>query len=365
MLDPKYLANVGLELEKLYAELEVDILSDIARRIKLNDFSMTSTAEHQKAVLQALGMSQNEVAERIAKALDISTKKVNEIIAESAYKSVAADNEIFKLAFQEGLIPSFNYNKESLKALINEGIVATNGELKNICKTTAMQAQQALVHGLDKAYLAIQSGGLDYNTAITNVIKELSRSGLDFVDFESGTKRRIDSAIRNAVRTGVNQTACKCQDKNFIEMGGNLVETTSHMGARPDHARWQGGIYWRKEKVPGYDNFEIATGYGTGAGLGGWECRHSYFPSFPGLSTKSFETYRESENEDYYNLTQKQRNNERMIREWERRSKVCEAGGVDNSKEAAKLKEWKSRQAQLLEDNPELKRQYTNEKNIY
>lgn len=247
MLEPNYLVDIGLDLETLYSQLETDILCDIARRIGQNDFSMTSTAEYQKSVLQSLGMSQNEISKRISKTLDISNDKVRDIITSSSYRSLDSDNVIFKEAFDKGLIKAFNYNPANFKALINEGISSLNGELKNICKSTAKSSQQAFIHACDKAYLSIQTGGMDSDTVITNVIKELSREGINIIQYKSGATRKVDSAIRNAVRTATNQTACKCQDKNFEEMGGNLVEVSSHMGARPDHAFWQGKIYeWKR-----------------------------------------------------------------------------------------------------------------------
>ncbi|WP_279160540.1 phage minor capsid protein [Thomasclavelia cocleata] len=362
MLEPDYLSNITLELEGMYYNLETEIIKDIAERIKLNNYNMTSTAEYQKAVLQSLGKSQSQIIDEISKTLNISKRKVKDIIASSSYRSVEADNEIFELAFKEGKIPSFNYNKESLKAIINSGIKALNTELSNICKTTAKSCQNAFIQASNEAYLAIQSGAFSYDQAITNVVKKLSRQGLGVIEYRSGARRRLDGAIRNAVRTAINQTACKCQDKNFFDMGGNLVEVTSHAGARPAHAEWQGQIYWRKEKYKNYRNFEQTTGYGTGEGLGGWNCRHSFYPYFEGLSTPSFEKYNLKENEEYYNLNQKQRYNERMIREWDRRNQICKSAGVDNSKESAKVREWKKRQTDFLREHPELKRVYAQEK---
>lgn len=362
MLEPGYLSEVTLELEETYYSLETEIIKDIAERIRLNNYNMTSTAEYQKAVLQSLGKSQSQIVDEISKTLNISKRKVKDIIVSSSYRSVEADNEIFELAFKEGKIPSFNYSKESLKTIINSGIRALNAEIGNICKTTAKNSQETFFNASNEVYLMIQSGAFSYDQAITNAVKKLSKDGLGIIEYRSGARRRLDGAIRNAVRSAVNQTACKCQDKNFEYMGGNLIEVTSHMGARPTHAAWQGQIYWRREKYKNYKNFEQATGYGTGEGLGGWNCRHSFYPYFEGLSTSSFEKYDLNENEDYYNLTQEQRYNERMIREWDRRNQVSKAAGIDNSKEAAKVREWKKRQTDFLKEHPELKRVYAQEK---
>lgn len=361
MLSPKYLTDCSYEIEVLFAQLEMDILSDIARRIAENDYSMTSTAQFQLNREKALGMQYDEMQKQIAALLDVTEKKVAEIIPESSYKSVEKDNIVFKHAYDKGITSKFNYNKEDLKKIILEGIGSTNGEIRNICKTTAKSARKFFSNQLDATYLAIQSGAISQQEAIANAARTIGKQGLQWIDYKSGAHRRVDTAIRNAVRTGVNQTACRCQDKNFDEMGGNLVITSSHMGARPSHAEWQGQIFWRKKKYKNYRNFEQATKYGSGDGLGGWGCRHGFYPYFEGLSNKAFEHYNEDENEDRYILDQTQRYHERMIREWKRRDAVNLSAGVNNTKEARKVREWQQRQKDFLKENPELKRNYARE----
>ena len=72
MLEPGYLADISLELEQMYYDLETEILKDIARRIKLNDYSITSTAEYQKKILESLGKDQKDISAQISKLLKIS-----------------------------------------------------------------------------------------------------------------------------------------------------------------------------------------------------------------------------------------------------------------------------------------------------
>ena len=71
------------------------------------------------------------------------------------------------------------------------------------------------------------------------------------------------------------------------EMDCEFVEVTAHEGARPTHAVWQGRVYHRGGAVvhngERYEDFEAATGYGTGPGLCGWNCRHTFFALFPEL----------------------------------------------------------------------------------
>lgn len=361
MLDPYYLAHCSDEIEYLFAELETSILEDIARRIYENKYEMTSTARYQLNRAKALGMHNSEIKKQITEILKISEQRVSEIISNAAYEAVESDNLIFKEAYDRKLINTFRYDKASLSKLILKGVNATNGEIRNICKTTAKTARKLLISSLDQTYLGIQSGAFSQQEAVGFAVDRVAKTGLQWIDYQSGTHRRPDSVIRNVIRSGVNQTACKCQEKNFDDMGGNLVITTSHMGARPSHAEWQGKVFWWKKKYKNYQNFEQATGYGTGAGLGGWNCRHSFYPYFEGISNKTFEHYGISENQEHYELDQQQRYNERKIREWKRRQAVNKAGGVDNTREARKVREWQKRQADFLKAHPDMKRNYARE----
>ncbi len=83
--------------------------------------------------------------------------------------------------------------------------------------------------------------------------------------------------------------------------------------------------------------FKSSTGYGTGAGLGGWNCRHSFYPYFEGspraYTDDDLKEYN-SENVEYngqkmteYEVSQQQRNIERNIRRWKREKKAMEAAG--------------------------------------
>ena len=114
-------------------------------------------------------------------------------------------------------------------------------------------------------------------------------------------------------------------------MDCQLVEVSSHLGARPSHAEWQGKIYSLVKGHPRYPYFYDATGYGTGDGLGGWNCRHSFFPYFEGLSSPAnAPDFTKSENEQVYHDTQKQRSYERAIRQSKR-----ELAALDSARKEA------------------------------
>jgi len=113
------------------------------------------------------------------------------------------------------------------------------------------------------------------------------------------------------------------------EMDCEFVEVTAHEAARPTHAVWQGRVYHRGGAVvqdgERYEDFEAATGYGTGPGLCGWNCRHNFYPFYPGVSVRNYTDERLAEldarNIPYggglytrYEITQMQRAQEQRVR---------------------------------------------------
>ena len=183
------------------------------------------------------------------------------------------------------------------------------------------------------AYLQVSSGAYSLDQATANTIDKLCREGLTKVSYPSGAQRSIEAAVRLAVRTAVNQNALACEKSVIDELDINLVQTSAHMGARPSHAAWQGKVFWVNYPEGNYENFYEATGYGTGAGLGGWNCRHSFTAYFPGISEDYNKPVNPKENDRVYQMEQRQRSYERNMRKWDRERRVKAAAGLDTTKE--------------------------------
>ena len=105
------------------------------------------------------------------------------------------------------------------------------------------------------------------------------------------------------------------------EFDVDLVLVSSHMGARPSHQEWQGKVYSRSGTSKKYPDFVSSTGYGTGDGLCGWNCRHNFSPYFEGQENP-FDHYDDKENQEAYDKSQQQRLLERTIRKTKRRVEV-------------------------------------------
>jgi len=191
--------------------------------------------------------------------------------------------------------------------------------MTNLTRTTAETSQKAFYNAMDKAWIELMSGAYTPQQVITGAIKEVAAKGMESVAYPTGHVDKLDVAARRAILTGANQTTAKLQIARMDEMNCDLVEVTSHAGARPSHAEWQGGIYCRKGKHPKYKDFVETTGYGSGDGLCGWNCYHNFYPFFEGVSKPSFsrdpsKEYLNKPNNTMYEQQQEQRAYERAIR---------------------------------------------------
>lgn len=356
MLEPNYLQNVGDDLEKLYQELATEILVDIAERIKLNQDAMTSTTEYLNNKLKQLGLQQDWINKRLAEILHTSEEEVDRIMQQSAYKSI-------RDTFDRLEAGGYDTSGLEFSDQIKKGTSALWGDIQNLTRTTAQLASDTFMRYYDMAYLQVSSGAYSLDQATANTIDKLCREGLTKVFYPSGAQRSIEAAVRLAVRTAVNQNALACEKSVIDELDINLVQTSAHMGARPSHAAWQGKVFWVNYPEGNYENFYEATGYGTGAGLGGWNCRHSFTAYFPGISEDYNKPVNPRENDRIYQMEQRQRSYERNMRKWDRERRVKAVAGLDTTKEDYWYKYNKMRLKELVDtSNGYLKRDYSAEK---
>lgn len=319
MLTPEYLDRLPEEAVELYASLEESIIRDIVRRL-VKTGQITESARWQIDRLQNIGLLYDEIIKRIAELSESSEEQIRALFEEAAVENMKFDAKIYKSA---GRDPPLKLSPAALQVL-QAGIYKTHGNLQNLTMTTAVASQQAYIQAATKAEMQVTSGAFDYVTAIRNAIKQTAKDGVTVL-YPSGHVDKLDVAVRRAVLTGANQTAAAISLTHANDMQCDLIETSAHAGARPSHIVWQGKIFSRSGQNRKYPDFVSSTGYGTGAGLCGWNCRHSFYPFFEGLSESAYprklldEYNRKTvmyhgQTIPYYDATQMQRKMERQIR---------------------------------------------------
>ena len=319
MLTADYLASLPDELVAMLDDVDTAILQSVIERVQKTK-ALSASSIYQLEKLNDLGKLNSEVAKNLARALNISQKKVKQLLQQAGIKALSADDAIYKEA---GLNPAPIVESAALRELLSAGIQKTNGLLKNFTGTTAQTARLAYSNVLDRAYLEVTSGAYTYDEATRRAVTKLAKEGVSSVAYPSGGFETIESSIRKCISTGVNQTIAAMQLSRAADLGSDLVEVTSHAGARPSHAMWQGGIYSISGRHKKYKPFDTTTGYGTIGGLCGVNCYHSFYPYLEGVSSPSFskDPAREflgKSNDLLYEQQQRQRAYERRVRESKR-----------------------------------------------
>ena len=357
---PEMLDALPEELAELYRSLESQLLDEICSRLNLADQLNEVTVQSIRA-LRSHGISQQEIERAIRRTTNISEKKLTELLDDVVERNQKYYSELIDIT--DVTAPQTLLSIEDTYAIYEQ----TRQTFRNITQSmaflvdngrTLLSPARAYQYVLDSAVLEIQSGAISYNQAIRYAVKQLADSGIRAAEYESGHRDQIDVAVRRAVMSGVNQLCQRYSEQSMDYLETDLVEVSAHIGARntgtgpENHENWQGGIYRWSEKPRSskgdYPDFVETTGYGTGPGLGGWNCKHHYYSfiedvSEPTYSKKDLDAMKgknrkfsfEGKEYDGYTSTQKQREIERTIRKLKREQTAYKAAGLTEEEQAA------------------------------
>lgn len=227
--------------------------------------------------------------------------------------------------------------------------------------------QAALWYDVTAEAIARHQAGEPTRVVMERGVTRLANSGLETIDYISGTKTTIDAALRRHIVSQANQARNRLLMQRMDEWEWDLVFVDAHFGARPSHAEWQGKVYSRSGQSTEYPSLVDATGYGTVTGLCGANCYHYMTPYVPGYSQLPDMDYSEQEritgmtSDEYYAATQKQRRYERLIRSQKREISYLQEVRADAVKQRIRLGELQDKLRQFTHDN-HLRRDYERER---
>ena len=341
MLPPDYFNNVSDKMIMLYEELQTFILKDITRRL-LSAGEMTATADRLIWKLKQMGESRRAIENKLSKLTGLTRYELKKILREAVMVSWENDKESMEQWIGNNVVKSPLTNPAIIRVMDAE-YKKSLGELERLTRTTMEQSQKDLINMLDEADLRVAAGVQSYSAAVCDILDRYAGRGI-YVDYPSGTRRTLEAAVRCCVVTSMNQTAAQVTNQYIVEGGIEYVLVSAHLGARvaqkgqpalASHADWQGKVYKIRGTTPEYPNLLDRTGYdvdpNTGQGivknplgLHGYNCRHSHKPWDPRLRNPYVDEngnlkIDSEENKKRYELQQKQRAMERILRAWKRK----------------------------------------------
>lgn len=324
MLSPDYLARIAEGSEEIASQLHTYIIRQIIDRMMIrigrgDDYLLTSSDRWRIQILQDAGYLLEDITAELSKITKRQEKEIKSAMEEAGVKALEYDHKIYEAA---GLSPTPLTQSPQLIRLMERNMTATMGEWENYTRTTAEAAQRLFINECDNAYHLVSSGAVSYTYAVKEAVNNVVSGGV-IVHYPSGHKDTIETATARAVRTGVAQATGDISIKRMEEIDWDIILVSAHIGARTgdggknpgNHLWWQGQFYSRTGKDKRFPPFS-QTGYGTGEGLCGWNCRHS-FGSGDGVNNP----YKDIQTADNYKVEQlekRQRTLERRIRKTKR-----------------------------------------------
>ena len=335
MLTPEYLNSIEFnDVVLLYNKLNIEITSDIIKRVSKMQEITSTTRKQLKVLLQTNGVDVFNNALLKTSELTAETKKALKLLFQDVAKEdIQGYEELFKYKNKPFKLSELQYK------ILNQGLKETSNTLKNLTNSIAFQSQQMYVDAIDEAYMEVSSGGFSYQSAINKACQNLANKGITLKD-KLGRNVQLEVAVRRNILSGIHKTANEINRDIEKDLGCNGYEVTAHMGARPTHAEAQGQQYaWYEEDALKY-------------GIGLWKnvehlweeynCRHIYFGIILGISEP---VYTKKELNDfknatvtlngkkipYYEATQKRSQLENLIRKQKRTVQTLEKANVDST----------------------------------
>lgn len=304
--------------ELLLWDIEQEILSEIIKQIKRGNMEsatwLTSKLKEQSIISNRTNVILKKYIPEVQKAINYDISNQIKKVYDTTIKNLnvtSVDYGSFKTIlddYSSTLINSFNLTSASL---INN-------------------APNVFIQSANKASLLVSSGTVSSDKAMSILIKEWSKKGIPAIVDKGGRTWNSYTYASNILRSTNRAITTDVQNKTFDDYDIDLVEISSHVGARPLCEPYQGKVFSRSGKSKKYPPLS-STSMGEPAGLFGINCGHTMYPYIDGTK-KTYDTYPKKENDKIYKESQKQRVLENNIRKSKQELSLAKKSGLDTTK---------------------------------
>ena len=248
-------------VEQLIYQLETDILGRIAYYLSRGS---VASADWQTMKLRDLGLLSYDVQR-------IINKYRGRILLQTGREVEASADDILRLIRENSpkgkkLVAT---RTDAMRDIINTWVSSATSKTNIAMATLAQSAGKKYVAAVSKASLSVITGTDTLQKSVMRSIGELEK--LDaFVD-SAGRTWTPEGYVKMVVRSNQRRVSTETMFQAAREGDTDLVEVSSHAGARPKCAPYQGKIYSISGNHPKYPALS-STSYGEPDGLLGINC---------------------------------------------------------------------------------------------
>ena len=358
--------ELSAPLVRVLLDMEDDILREIAAQLS-RDGDISDTSKWRIRQLARAGRFDKRAAAIIAGYSEVEDGQAMDAVLTAAETEIGYLDNAVQAANAAGLseyfsdIPAETSAMNAAKAFQRQAASDLNlvntvmgykaksayvNAVNAIYRDTA-EGRQSALDIMGKGAAKAVSGQMSLQEATRKTIRELAQKGIPaFVD-KRGREWSPEAYVMMDMRSTLGNTARAAQDARCDQYGINLIEVSSHMGARPLCAPYQGRIFSRDGSkgvtVDGaggkiYYTPLSETSYGQPAGLFGINCGHVQYPFVPGINFQRYFPYPKEENDRRYMQFQQQRAMERGIRAAKRECMMLQETGDTEGLQKASLR---------------------------
>lgn len=344
--------NLAAPVVSTYTEIEETILCHIAEQLAANpDTLINATSEWRIKMLAEMGKVNKDTARIIASKVGKVPKEVESVIQASVDKVLSEYGLEMNGKIEESMATALkNYDLQAVKDKYNQvntvmqykakqayvnGINSVADKLLKK-KQKALENSQEYLDILNKSAMATVLGEKSRTEAIRETIAEMSKKGIPaFVD-KTGREWSPEAYVDMDIRNTAKNAALAAEFASLDELGQDIILVSSHSGARPLCAPYQGKLYSisgksgtitdAKGKTYNYTPLS-GTSFGKAAGLFGINCGHRMRGVSDGTFINREKEFDGEETSEEYKKVQRQRELERAVRKKKMEANMYEAAG--------------------------------------
>jgi len=272
MLSDEVMEKITERLITRLDDVNLYILKKIAKKLKEIKKLKPTNARQLVQVMQ-YGGDYDKIVKELSKVTKINKKDIHDI-----FRAVSKEDYLFAKQFYDyrnkKYIP-WEENKP-LQNLVDAIATQTSETYTNISNTRALgyvvtdasgktifrDISSTFKNVIDRAILSISEGDVTYQEAVYDILNQLGKSGLKYVEYESGRRVRLDSAVNMNLREGLKELHNQTQLEFGKQFDSDGVEVSVHLYPAPDHAEVQGRQFTNEEfeKFQNDEDSEDVTG---------------------------------------------------------------------------------------------------------
>lgn len=250
LLSETYLNSLPDPIAKNMEALNQYAVERICKRIQKIGKLTVQDASKLYSAIEFAGADLQAIQKELERITGLNAKELEAMFEDVAAENVDFANTYYKARGMETL-KDYTEN-EALRSFVEAAKRTAADGVTNLSSTTmigfkvgkrVLPLREYYIQTIDKAITFAQTGTVDYYTAMRSTVKEMARSGLRRVTFDSGYSRRLDSQVRMNLLDGVRQLNMAMLEQTGKEFGADGVEISAHALCAPDHQRIQGKQY--------------------------------------------------------------------------------------------------------------------------